>query len=225
MGYLICTKCKSYYKLQPGESGKDFDSNCGCGGKLKYVENLDIVDPNWKPVSFKLKSTKREIISEKLHNTFSLKNLNVKNRINGFFYKYFGKWIYRIQNWNRTSNYQQNPYGMQNGLLNSIISELNFYNIRWVFVIPVTIAITLVMAFTSGIFTLLTFALLVALGYLFDNIIISTKNAIIAGTISFFLGSLLAGSFLLLIPFTILGAVNGAVCGWIGGYLKTRLRS
>jgi hypothetical protein len=40
MGYLICDKCRGYYELQKGESAEDFDK-CQCGGKLRYVNNLD----------------------------------------------------------------------------------------------------------------------------------------------------------------------------------------
>jgi hypothetical protein len=40
MGYLVCEKCGGYYKLQKGESPEDFD-NCQCGGKLKYVDDLE----------------------------------------------------------------------------------------------------------------------------------------------------------------------------------------
>jgi hypothetical protein len=82
-------------------------------------------------------------------------------------------------------------------------------------------AITLILTINQGILTLLIFILLVAVGYLFNNPLIGTKNAVVTGAISFFLGSLITGSFLYLIPFTILGAINGAVCGWIGGYIKT----
>ena len=40
-GYLVCQKCNSYYKLQPGEAPEDFDSKCECGGELEYSENID----------------------------------------------------------------------------------------------------------------------------------------------------------------------------------------
>ncbi|MBU4534240.1 MAG: hypothetical protein KKF16_00045 [Euryarchaeota archaeon] len=39
-GYLVCEKCNSYYKLQPGESPDDFTGNCECGGKLKYYDDI-----------------------------------------------------------------------------------------------------------------------------------------------------------------------------------------
>lgn len=39
MPYLVCDKCNSYYKLQPGESAKDFD-RCERGNKLKYYEYM-----------------------------------------------------------------------------------------------------------------------------------------------------------------------------------------
>jgi hypothetical protein len=223
MGYLICGKCKSYYKLQSGESRKDFVGDCDCGGKLRYVENLDIVDPSWKQVSLSRKSTKREILNDKIHAVFSVRSMDIKNRFVQFFYNNFGKWIYKAQNWNRTHKTHRTPYGMETGLINSIISELNFSNIRWILVIPVAMVITAILAFTNGFFTLLTFILLVVVGYLFDDKIIGTKNAVVIGAISFLLGSLFTGSFLYLIPFTILGAINGAVCGWIGGYIKTKI--
>ena len=111
---------------------------------------------------------------------------------------------------------------MQNGLINSILSEFNFNNIQWIIIIPVVMVITLILANTHGILTLLIFLLLAAVGFLTKDPVIGAKNAIITGAISFFLGSLLSGSFLLLIPLTILGTINGAVCGFIGGYIQTR---
>ena len=41
MGYLVCDKCKEYYKLQAGESPEDFSDECECGGKLKYYKDID----------------------------------------------------------------------------------------------------------------------------------------------------------------------------------------
>lgn len=43
MGYLICEKCGSYYKLKDGESINDFEG-CSCGGKYRLVENLEDYD-------------------------------------------------------------------------------------------------------------------------------------------------------------------------------------
>lgn len=39
-GYLVCEKCNSYYKLQPGESPDDFEL-CQCGGELKYYDDIN----------------------------------------------------------------------------------------------------------------------------------------------------------------------------------------
>jgi len=39
MGYLVCTNCRGYYKLQSSESPEDF-SECQCGGKLVYKEHI-----------------------------------------------------------------------------------------------------------------------------------------------------------------------------------------
>lgn len=227
MGYLICGKCKSYYQLQTGESPKDFVSECDCGGKVRYVENLDIVDPSWKPVSIKKKPTKKEVLKDKTRSLSSIPK-NIKTRLSQFFNKHFGNLLYNIRNWNRIRRTPHgSPYGtphsMGGDFINSLMNELNFRNIRWILVIPFAIAITLILAFTQGIFYLLTFIFLVAIGYLFEDIVIGTKNAAVTGVISFFLGSLFTGSFLLIIPFVILGAINGAVCGWIGGYIRTKI--
>jgi len=220
MGYLICGKCKSYYKLQSGESAKNFVDDCDCGSELRYVENLDFVDPNWKQVSIRKKSTRREILRNKIQSVISVQRMNLKNRLVQFFRNKFGKRIYNAQNWNRI---HKTPYRMETGFINSIKNELNFYNIQWTLVIPVAMAITIILTITQGILTLLIFILLAAVGYLFKDQMIGTKNAIVTGAISFFLGSLFTGSFLYLIPLTILGAINGAICGWIGGYIKTRI--
>ena len=219
MGYLICGKCKSYYKLQSEESAKNFVDDCVCGSALRFVENLDFVDPNWKQISIRKKSTRREILRNKIQSVLSVRRMDLKNQLAKFFRNKFGKQIYNAQNWNKI---HITPYGMETGFINSIKNELNFYNIRWTFVIPVAMAITIILTITQGILTLLIFVLLAAVGYLFRDQMIGTKNAIVTGAISFFLGSLFTGSFLNLIPLTILGAINGAVCGWIGGYIKTR---
>ncbi|MCZ3366432.1 MULTISPECIES: hypothetical protein [Methanobacterium] len=213
MGYLICNKCKSYYKLQHGESAKDFAHKCNCSGKLRYVENLDIIDPRWKQVSLRKKPAKKEILKNKI---FSFP-ADIKNRLNQFYYKNIGRHIYNAQH-----RMHRSPPGMHAGFINSILNELNFHNIWWILVVPSTIAITLILTFTSGIFTLIPFLILVIIGYLSENMITGTKNAVITGAVSFFLGSLFTGSFLYIILYLILGIINGGVCGLIGGYIKTR---
>ena len=216
MGFLICAKCKSYYKLQKGEKAKDFRDKCPCGGNVRYVENLDIVDPRWKPVILAKKPTKREIIKNKINNLLSIP-AHLKNR----FSRFANDFKNRFQRPSYGNTYYNSPYGR--GLsLDSIKNEFNLNNIQWSVVIPVTVAITLIYAFTPGIFTLLIFALLIMVGYLFKDQVLGIKNALITGAISFFLGGLLTGAYLFLIPLTLVGAINGAVCGWIGGYLRMR---
>ncbi len=213
MGYLICSECKGYYELQTGESSKDFVSNCECGGKIRYVENLDIVDPRWKQITIPKKKSKSEKIKSFMH-----PNWNIKHRI----MQYNQKILNRINRMRNQQTIHRNPKGMNFGDINSILNELNFNNIRWIIVIPGLLVITLILAFLPGIYTLFTLLILAAVGYLSVNQVIGVKNAVITGSIGFFLGSLLSGSYLLIIPFAILGAINGAVCGWIGGYLKIR---
>jgi hypothetical protein len=64
MPYLICDKCGSYYKLQPGESPEDFTDECECGGKLFYEHDSSQSDnmildqttrqSSWKQLLFHL---------------------------------------------------------------------------------------------------------------------------------------------------------------------------
>lgn len=70
-GYLVCSSCGGFYKLQEGESPFDFES-CECGGKLKYTN-----DPTKLSSQSKSKSTSHEKVAE------SVKTL--KNEANGRF--------------------------------------------------------------------------------------------------------------------------------------------
>ena len=38
-GFLVCNKCKSYYKLNEGEFPEDYDNECDCGGKIEYKKS------------------------------------------------------------------------------------------------------------------------------------------------------------------------------------------
>lgn len=217
MGYLICNKCKSYYELGSGENGRDYVEHCVCGAKLRYIENMDIVDPRWKPVLLSKKPPKIDIFKNRFKKIFTLPDLNLKVRLNNF----WNKLLYRIHISQGNNSYQgtgiNSIYDLQN--------EFNLKNIQWPLVLPVIVILTILLTLSNGIFSLLTLLLLVAVGYFFNNQIIGIKNALITGAISYFMGSLLSGSFLIIIPYTILGAINGAVCGWIGGYLNRRLKS
>lgn len=218
MGYLICTKCKIYYKLESGESKKDFSSECNCGSKLRYVENLDIVNPSWRQAPLQRKPSRKEILKKKIQKLHNALNVNIKTPI----IQFYNKSRYRFQNTGNWKNNYNTHQGMQAGFISSIMNELNLNNLQWALIIPFTLLITIILTIDQGILTLLIFILLAALGYLIKDPVIGAKNALITGVISFFLGSLLTGSFLFLIPLTIVGAINGAVCGFIGGYLKTR---
>lgn len=215
MGYLICSKCKTYYQLEPGESEKDYMDKCSCNAKLRYIENLDIVDPTWRPVQFKKKPTKKQVLDEKFQSIKSIPSY-IKNRL----IRFKDNLLHRFQNRGR---WDHNPnHGPQNINIHSLLNELNFQNLQWPLIIPVAVTIALIYAFTPSIFSLLILLLLVVVGYLSPDMVRAIKNALITGFISFFIGGLLTESFLLLIPLTILGGINGAVCGWMGAYLKTR---
>jgi hypothetical protein len=40
LGYLVCSKCKGYYKLKDDELPTDF-TGCECGNTLEFIENKD----------------------------------------------------------------------------------------------------------------------------------------------------------------------------------------
>lgn len=52
MGYLVCNKCGSYYKLQERENPEIFDLTCECGGKLQCERSIKSDNPNWE-IDFK----------------------------------------------------------------------------------------------------------------------------------------------------------------------------
>lgn len=221
MGYLICGKCKSYYKLQPGESADDFIDQCNCGGKLRYAENIDIVHPDWKEAPI------NDICP----------NCGDKNPKGTIFCNNCGK---QIQDINNKKEYQKNKQQNQTyqhktnqkshktnkeidtDLINGFKKELNFKNIRWSLVLPVAMALTILEAIPIDALFPLIFIGLAVVGYLFKDKYIGTKNAIVTGAISFFLGSLITGAFLFTIPMVFLGIIIGAICGWIGAYIKTK---
>lgn len=59
MGYLICEECGGYYELKYGESHKDFEPTCTCGGSLYYTDDLDIFLKEYKRVNVDKKFRKR----------------------------------------------------------------------------------------------------------------------------------------------------------------------
>jgi len=41
MGYLVCDKCKGFYKLPNGSDTTNFNPNCSCGNDLIFFETID----------------------------------------------------------------------------------------------------------------------------------------------------------------------------------------
>ena len=64
MGYLVCQKCRGYYKLKSGEYSTDFTDKCACGGKLRYAHSIDVVGENTT-----FQSKKRNTEQNKQHKT------------------------------------------------------------------------------------------------------------------------------------------------------------
>ena len=122
MGYLICSKCKGYYQITDGQSPGNYTDQCSCGGKIRYVDNLDIVDPRWKPITIERKNTRREILNKKLSKTFTLPNWDLKNRLK----QYNQNLKYRFDRARNQRIINKNPQGMDWGNVNSWLNELNF---------------------------------------------------------------------------------------------------
>lgn len=60
-GYLICSECGGYYKLEEGESPSDFVS-CQCGGSLQYYDSLEEA---YRKKPHEINETTEEITSRK----------------------------------------------------------------------------------------------------------------------------------------------------------------
>lgn len=48
IGYLVCTKCGSYYEIQPQDHPDEFSGKCECGGNIKFVRYNDFDDTKRK---------------------------------------------------------------------------------------------------------------------------------------------------------------------------------
>ena len=75
MGYLVCEKCKGYYKLKKGESAEDF-SKCDCDGNLKFYN--DVVDFIEEKLTLKQRISEYELKFDDLEDFYS--NLNTENK-------------------------------------------------------------------------------------------------------------------------------------------------
>jgi hypothetical protein len=68
IGYLVCTKCGSYYEIQPQDHPDEFSGKCECGGNIKFVRYNDFNDNARKigassPWEIKRKRDKGEMIA------------------------------------------------------------------------------------------------------------------------------------------------------------------
>lgn len=63
MAYLVCEKCRKYYKLQEGESPDEFLPECECGGKLRYSESLYGKSSDYKKGNESLVNIKNNALS------------------------------------------------------------------------------------------------------------------------------------------------------------------
>jgi len=57
-GFIACEKCGGYYKLKSGEYSANFTDKCDCGGKLIYINNIDVFKKN---VTSKSEQTKNKV--------------------------------------------------------------------------------------------------------------------------------------------------------------------
>ena len=81
MGYLVCEKCKGYYKLREDESWEDF-SKCECDGNLKYYH--DIIDFIQENLTLKKEISDYKLRFEDLENNYSKLNTENKSLIENY---------------------------------------------------------------------------------------------------------------------------------------------
>ena len=81
MGYLVCEKCKGYYKLREDESWEDF-SNCECDGNLKYYR--DIVDFIKENLMLEEEISDFKLRFEDLEDSYSKLNIENKSLIENY---------------------------------------------------------------------------------------------------------------------------------------------
>ena len=81
MGYLVCEKCKGYYKLREDESWEDF-SNCECDGNLKYYR--DIIDFIQENLMLEEEISDFKLRFKDLENNYSKLNTENKSLIENY---------------------------------------------------------------------------------------------------------------------------------------------
>lgn len=57
-GYLLCDKCRGYYRLKSDESPRDFTDKCNCGGKIRFSKSIDVIGTTNKERTFEKRQSK-----------------------------------------------------------------------------------------------------------------------------------------------------------------------
>ncbi len=113
MGYLVCEKCKGYYKLREDESWEDF-SKCECDGNLKYYH--DIIDFIQENLTLEKEISDYKLRFEDLENNYSKLNTENKSLIENY------SFLKRVYNSVEIDNSRLKNENMQ---LNEIKSNLS----------------------------------------------------------------------------------------------------
>lgn len=82
-GYLLCDKCRGYYKLKSDESPRDFTNKCSCGGKIRFSKNIDVIGTN-KERTFEKKQSKIQRLKSSLWPKHKFTFSAISNQLNGF---------------------------------------------------------------------------------------------------------------------------------------------
>ncbi|MGP8190244.1 MAG: DUF5518 domain-containing protein [Methanobacterium sp.] len=218
MGYIICEKCGGYYELKEGEAINDFQS-CECGGKLKYVKNLDALNSE----SDKLKKMSKcqfcgtENLEDDEFCGSCGKPLNYitekpKKKISG---------INSPNQSEKTKKNEINIIAIISGLVTAIV--IYFIYFLSIYIIPALFSGIAAGFFTSNknykksiLYGAITSLIGISICYVIINIIYNSYFSIQYTYIQF--------QPLSIVEILLLAVILGAIGGFIGSFLKQRIK-
>lgn len=83
-GYLLCDKCRGYYKLKSDESPKDFTDKCSCGGKIRFSKSIDVVGATNKERTFEKRQSKIQRLKSSFTPKHKITFSTILNPLKGF---------------------------------------------------------------------------------------------------------------------------------------------
>ena len=212
LGYLVCEKCGGYYELKKGEALNDFKS-CDCGGKLKYVKNLDNELKKMSKCQFcGTENLKNDEFCGSCGKPLNYITEKPPKKISG------------INSPNQSEKTKKNEIdiiAIVSGLITAII--LYFIYFLSIYIIPALFSGIVAGFFTSNesykksiLYGAITSVVGISICYIIINIIYSSYFSIQYTYIQF--------QPLSMIEILLLAIILGAIGGFIGSFLKQRIK-